>query len=106
MASRTLTRCVAATGVAVALSLVAAAPGSARSSTGHRNGAIGAGVAVGAAAAAAAGGAAYDGYHGIDGRRSGYYNYAPGYYDYDPAIPYGGAPLGQQGSCHFSIAGC
>ena len=102
MASRTLTRCVAATGVAVALSLVAAAPGSARSSTGHRNGAIGAG----ATAAAAAGGAAYDGYRGIDGRRSGYYNYAPGYYDYDPAIPYGGAPLGQQGSCHFSIAGC
>ena len=102
MASRTLTRCVAATGVAVALSLVAAAPGSARSSTGHRSGAIGAG----AAAAAAADGAAYDGYRGIDGRRSGYYNYAPGYYDYDPAIPYGGAPLGQQGSCHFSIAGC
>ena len=102
MASRTLTRCVAATGVAVALSLVAAAPGSARSGTGHRNGAI----RAGATAAAAAGGAAYDGYRGIDGRRSGYYNYAPGYYDYDPAIPYGGAPLGQQGSCHFSIAGC
>jgi len=103
--ARTLTRCVAATGFAVALSPLAATPGSARSSTVHRSAAIGAGVAAGATAAARSD-AAYNDYYDAYGPRSGYYNYAPGYYDYDPAAPYGGAPLGQQGSCHFSIAGC
>jgi hypothetical protein len=118
MTNRTLTRCAATTGLAVALSLATVAAGSAAPRWGgHRGGgaAIGAGVAgfaLGAAAATAAS-PYYNGY----GYGGGYYDYAPDAVvapgPYYGAAPYATAPAPdwsygwrRRGDCRFSIQSC